>query len=50
MGRKVLISIVSDQTIPNVLFIKDFKEMDEYVFLSTEKMEQQKKTEKIIKS
>ncbi|HPM47864.1 MAG TPA: DUF1887 family CARF protein [bacterium] len=50
MGRKVLISIVSDQTIPNVLFIKDFKEMDEYVFLSTEKMEQQNQTEKIIKS
>lgn len=39
MGRKVIVSLVSDQTIPNVLFIKEKHFADKYYFISTEKME-----------
>lgn len=39
MARKVLVSLVSDQTIPNFLFIKTFTEIDIYLFVTTTKME-----------
>ena len=40
-----LVSIVSEQTIPNYLFIKEFySQVDKFIFISTEKMEQQNKT------
>lgn len=52
--KKVLISLVSDQTIPNVLLIKELAfrnfNFDEYLFLSTDKMEANNTTENIIKS
>lgn len=38
---KVLISITSYQTIPNVLFIKEVKDVDKYVFIITNQMKQQ---------
>ncbi|MBN2663642.1 MAG: DUF1887 family protein [Bacteroidales bacterium] len=42
MARKVLVSLVSEQTIPNVELIKEFKnEVDDYLFISTEKMQNQ---------
>lgn len=38
--RKVLVCLVSDQTIPNVEFIKEFQnEIDSYLFITTEYME-----------
>jgi hypothetical protein len=36
---KILVSLVSDQTIPNVLLIKEFGEVDKYLFISTAGME-----------
>ena len=45
---KILISIVSDQTIPNILFIREVKEVDRYIFISTKKMEGKNKTKHII--
>jgi Domain of unknown function (DUF1887) len=44
-----LISLVSDQTIPNVLFIKQFH-ADRYVFLETDHTRDKKLTEAIIKA
>jgi len=44
MGRKVLVSLVSDQTIPNLELIKEFyDEIDEYIFISTKQMKSQLK-------
>jgi len=48
MARNVLVSLVSDQTIQNVLFIKELKEIEKYLFISTDKMENQGKSEWII--
>jgi len=43
---KVLVSLVSDQVIPNIRFIKEFKsEIDRFVFISTSEMEDKNKTE-----
>lgn len=39
MGRKVIVTIVSDQSVPNVLFIKEFVNTDKFIFISTNKME-----------
>ncbi|TFV94471.1 DUF1887 family protein [Algoriphagus kandeliae] len=39
MARTILVSLVSDQTIPNVLFIRDNPPADQYLFISTEGME-----------
>jgi hypothetical protein len=41
MARKILVSLVSDQTIPNVELIKEFDDIDKYWFISTEKMRNQ---------
>jgi hypothetical protein len=41
---KVLISLISDQTIPNVLFLKEYEnKVSRYIFITTNKMEQQGK-------
>jgi hypothetical protein len=41
---QVLISLISDQTIPNVLFIKEYEnKIDRYIFVTTKRMEQQGK-------
>lgn len=43
MGRKVLVSLVSKQTIPNIEFINEFREkIDCYLFISTDFMENSK--------
>ena len=45
MKNKILVSIVSEQTLPNYLFIKEFqKEIDVFLFISTQEMEQKNKT------
>lgn len=44
-----LINLVSKQTIPNILFIKEFPGLDEFVFITTQKMENQQKTAAICK-
>jgi len=44
----ILVSLVSDQTIPNVLFIKETPNIDRYLLMSTEKMEKQGKSECIM--
>jgi len=39
---KILVSLVSDQTIPNMELIKEFyNEIDEYIFISTKQMKSQ---------
>jgi hypothetical protein len=50
---QVLVSLVSKQTIPNVLFIKEMegklsKKIEKYVFITTELMKKKKKTDSII--
>ena len=48
----VLVSLISDQTIPNVLFIKEIERMREdiclYLFISTDTMEKKGKTNSVI--
>ena len=48
--RKVLISLVSEQTIPNVLFIRELSGVDRYIFISSPDMEQklENRTDRII--
>jgi len=44
MARKILVSLVSEQTLPNVELIKEFREdIDKYLFISTIKMSSQLK-------
>lgn len=45
---KTLISLTSAQTLPNVLFAKEQDDWDRYIFISTELMEKQHKTEHIL--
>lgn len=40
---KILISLTSQQTIPNVLFIKEVENVDKYIFICTLQMEEQLK-------
>ena len=50
MANKVIVTIVSEQTVPNVLFIKEFGHASKYIFVSTLKMESssRKTTENIV--
>ncbi|MFN4000335.1 Card1-like endonuclease domain-containing protein [Algoriphagus sp.] len=50
MSRIILVSLISDQAIPNVLFIKDQPKADLYVFISTEQMERKGVVGHIIKA
>lgn len=45
--KKILISLVSEQTIPNILIAAHYKP-DDFWFVSTEKMERQRKVECIV--
>lgn len=47
---KTLVSLVSQQTIPNVLFIREHSDCDRYLFISTKKMESLGQTAAIIKA
>lgn len=47
---KVLVFLVSDQTVPNVLFIKANMDADKYLFFTTKKMLDKGKTKNILKS
>ncbi|HEX37820.1 MAG TPA: DUF1887 family protein [Candidatus Cloacimonetes bacterium] len=47
---KILVSLVSNQTVPNVMFIKEIKEIDKYLFITTEQMEKNHKRDIIIKA
>jgi hypothetical protein len=47
--KATIVSIVSEQTIPNVLFIKDYQsKAADFLFLTTEVMESRQKTQAII--
>ncbi len=49
--KKLLVSLVSDQTIPNVQLIKEFRnETNKYLFITTEGMEKKGTRESIIKA
>lgn len=49
--KKILVTVVSDQTIPNVLFIKEMQgNADGFLFISTIKMEDKQKTKAIIEA
>lgn len=50
MTRKIIVSIVSEQTLPNVLFIKETNYADKYYFITTRKMEKKHTTSNILKS
>jgi len=44
--RKILVSLIGGQTIPNIRFIKEHKkDVDSYLFISTEEMEKEGKVE-----
>ena len=45
---KTIVSLVSDQTVPNILFIREMMPYDRLIFISTEKMEKQEKTNTIL--
>jgi len=45
---KILVSLLSAQTIPNVLFINELPKMDKYIFISTEEMKKNNKFNMII--
>ena len=45
---KTIVSLVSDQTVPNILFIREMMPYDRLIFISTEKMEKQDKTNTIL--
>jgi hypothetical protein len=48
---KYLISLISDQTIPNVLFIKEYEDkVNEYIFITTERMQQQGKLDWVLEA
>ena len=47
---KTIVSLVSDQTIPNVMFIKANGDAERLVFITTEGMEKRAKTDWILKS
>ena len=47
---KVLVSIISEQTIPNILFINEFEDIDNYIFVSTASMEKQGRSRWIIET
>ena len=47
---RTLISLISEQTLPNVLFIKQFGPFDRYIFLTTKEMEEAKRTDDVIKT
>jgi hypothetical protein len=48
MARKVLVSLVSDQTIPIVLLAKELSDIDFYIFVTTKKMEENKRSDHTI--
>lgn len=50
MSRTILVSLISDQAIPNVLFIRDQPQADHYLFISTGKMEKKMIVANIIKA
>lgn len=50
MAKKILVSLVSHQTIPNVLFIKEIKDVDFHLFISTPEMEKRGVTQRIIEA
>lgn len=41
---KILVSLISDQTIPNVLLIKELQDINRHIFITTQKMEDEKKS------
>ncbi|MBF0240244.1 MAG: DUF1887 family protein [SAR324 cluster bacterium] len=47
---KHLVSLVSDQTLPNLLLIQEFGDIDQYWMISTEKMERQGRSDWIIRA
>lgn len=47
---KIVVNLVSDQTIPNVLFIKEMSNADSYIFISTSKMESRSTSKNIAQS
>jgi len=47
---RILVSLVSDQTIPNILFIREQQNIDRYLFISTKKMEEKQKSQHIIQA
>ncbi len=50
MPKKIIISLVSDQAIPNILFIKEKGFADFYYFITTQIMEDRKVVDNTIKS
>jgi hypothetical protein len=44
---KILINLISEQQIPNILFIKENPNVDKYIFITTEKMQSEKQVAKI---
>lgn len=50
MPEKIVVSLVSVQTIPNVLFIQEMDGIDLHIFITTEDMEKKRVTGRIVES
>ncbi len=51
MPQQFLVNIVSEQTLPNYLFIKEFEDrIDRFIFITSKAMESRNKTEAILKT
>lgn len=50
MARKILVSLVSDQTIPNVLLARELNDIEFYIFVSTKKMEEKNRSNHTIEA
>jgi hypothetical protein len=46
--QNIIVSIISDHTIPNLRFIKEFTNISEYIFITTEEMRKNRKTLNLI--
>jgi len=48
--QRILVSLVSDQTIPNILLIRELRNVDRYLFITTPQMEKKEKSACIMKA
>jgi hypothetical protein len=46
--RKYSVSLIGEQTIPNILFIKTMRDIDEHIFLTTPKMQTERRIDWIL--
>jgi len=48
MKKKIFVTLVSEQAIPNIQYIKEFEPFDTCIFITTKKMEEKRKVDSIV--